>query len=208
MKKILTLGSMMLALLLSTTPTYAEDYGIGFDPYVAVGVGTVNIKQTGTMGAAPNIVPMLQKNYQPYIYAAMGVQLHKYFAVEMRYGATKSDASTANLNNINTPASIDYMWSLFVKPQVYMTDKASVYGLLGGTTLRYAGPGVGSPAINTTVASMETSGLSYGLGLNYDANEEFSIAFEALRYINATVSPPVGNDLTIDSYSAVLKYRF
>jgi len=206
MKNIILSISLFLALAMSTAPAIAESDGFGFDPYVGMGIGTLAIKQTGQLFGPPSNAKF-PTDYQLYGYAAMGAQLHRYFDIEMRLGTTKADANA--VANANARRSADYVWSLLAKPKVNITDNTLLYGLLGGTTARYAGPGVGTAAANTAVGAKTISGFSFGGGLEYKASEHFSIGLDAIRYLHkVSATPPSPNELTLDSYTAFLKYGF
>jgi len=206
MKKIILGISLSLALAISTTQANAED-GFGFDPYVGMGIGSLVIKQTGQLSGPPGN-SKFPDDVQLYGYAAMGAHLHKYFDIEMRVGTTKADATTA-APTANARRSADYVFSGFAKPKVYMTETALIYGLIGGTTARYVGNGVGTAAANTAVGAKTVSGFSFGVGLEYKASEHFSIGGDAVRYLHkVTATPPTPNELTLDSYTLFVKYGF
>jgi len=207
MKKLILGAGLMLGLAFSTAPANAESDGFGFDPYVGMGIGSLVFTQTGQLFGPPSNAKF--QNYtQLYGYVAMGAQLHKYFDIEMRLGTTKADSNTATPTAKPT-YSADYVWSFLAKPKAYMTEKTSIYALVGGTTARYAGNGVGTAAGNTAVGTNKVSGVSFGGGLEYKASEHFSIGLEAIRYLHKrSAGPPSPNELSLDSYTATLKYGF
>ncbi|WP_167631274.1 outer membrane beta-barrel protein [Mariprofundus ferrooxydans] len=206
MKKYIYMTGMMLTMAVSAAPANAESGGLVFEPYGMVGVGTLSIKQTGLRQITATTFSQMGKAYYPYAYAVIGANVHKYLAVEMRYGATKADAN--NATSVNTKATADYLFSILVKPQAYMTDDAIIYALLGGTRARIAGPGVGSPANNNSIGTKVSTGFSYGVGAEYKLNDHMSGAFEAIRYMKTNATPPTPNKVTLDSYSFNLKYYF
>ncbi|PIP03095.1 MAG: hypothetical protein COW18_04590 [Zetaproteobacteria bacterium CG12_big_fil_rev_8_21_14_0_65_54_13] len=205
MKKFMLVSGFALTMTASAVTANAESGGFMFEPYGAVGLGTLSIKQSGFVTGTPTFTKM-GKAFHTYGYVAVGAKLHQYFALEMRLGATADDANNATTNT--TKATADYVWSVLAKPQAYMTDSASVYGLLGVTTARIAGPGVGSPTAISTVGTKASTGFSYGIGAEYAVNEHISGGLEFIRYMKTDANPPTPNKLTLDSYTVNVKYSF
>ena len=164
MKKIILGISSALALMLSAMPANAESDGFGFDPYIGLGVGTIQIKQSGILTGPPTFRPF-PNGYEAYSYAAMGVRLHKYFDAELRFGRTWQDTNASR--TLNQIATADYIFSTLAKPKLYMTQNSDIYGLLGWSKMKYAGHGVGTANFNTAVGSNVVSGFSFGGGVEY-----------------------------------------
>jgi len=206
MKKIILGISSALALMLSAMPANAGSDGFGFDPYIGLGIGTVQIKQSGILNGPPAFRPF-PNGYEGYSYISMGVRLHKYFDAELRYGRTWQDTNAAS--NLNQIATADYIFSALAKPKLYMTRNSLIYGLVGWSKMKYAGHGVGTANFNTAVGTNVVSGFSFGGGVEYITDNHFTVGGEYIRYLsNVDATPPTPNQVTVDSFDLFAKYQF
>lgn len=190
-------------------------YGFEFEPYVGVGIGALTISNSGFQhySTAPWNTKYFPRSTEPYIYSIMGVTLHRYFDVEMRLGTTRLDANSYDPLVGSDHTTATYVWSLFAKPKVYLTDNIYIYGLIGGTVARIAGRGIGTPSNNfTSVGSKTSRGFSYGGGLDYQASDHATVGGEYVQYLSRASaglpSSPVPNYVSLGSYVLTLKYTF
>jgi opacity protein-like surface antigen len=195
----------------STDNDTMGDWGLEFKPYVGVGIGALSISNSGFQqySLAPPATKYFPRSTQAYIYTTVGVTLHRYFDIEMRLGTTRADANTYDPTFGSDKATADWVWSLFAKPKIYLTDNISIYGLIGGTTARISGRGIGSPSNIQTVGSKTSSGFSYGGGLSYKASDHFTIGAEYVQYLSRVgATPPTPNSVSLASYDVNLQYSF
>jgi opacity protein-like surface antigen len=202
----LAIGLLALVFVMASS-VEVKAAGIGFTPYIGLGIGGMNVKNSGSLGGAGSAIPFKDK-IQPYGYVKMGAGLHPNWDVEVRLGSTAENtaigANVPNSTNVKQSATV---LSLFVKPKINLSSKANIHALLGASTATVGGYGIGSPTINTTYNEKTASGFSFGVGFEYKASDHFSIGGDAVRYMHKkTFGPPTGNELTIDGVALSLKY--
>ena len=102
-------------------------------------------------------------------YGAVGADVMPNLALEIRIGAT------ANGKNASSTFGTDWFVSYLAKPQIEVMPDVNVYGLIGASTIR----SWRTPTGGTKVSATKTS-FSFGGGLEYMLNDDFSIGIEAI----------------------------
>ncbi len=171
------------AVLLSTTFTaQAQD----FEPYAGVGVGMFGLElKTSTVS---------QKNNVFGGFAKAGINFNQYIAAELRFGATGQGTTSYPIGTpLKIPAGIivpspsafdfsmqaEYFLSYFIKPQYELGKGFKIYGLLGGTTVKITSR---SSIAAIPASSGSITGISYGVGAEYQLAERINIGSEWVQY--------------------------
>jgi opacity protein-like surface antigen len=166
MKKLLLLGLSALAASGSAhawEPTYYAGSGVTWWQF-----GTHGLSGTLTIGALEGLA---------------GIEFSPYTAAEVRIGAGMNSGRRRYVETtfeIETP----YFASVYFKPQL-RNETASLYGLLGATTIEVNGsfsPSV--PDLNNQVGDTYTD-LSYGLGVSFVASQHCDVTLEWKKLIAA-----------------------
>lgn len=123
-----------------------------------------------------------------------------------------------NLNNLLiTELSLDNTYGVKLKAGVDITDKFSVYGLLGQTTLEFDVDNSYPFAPPTRSASRDVDELTIGFGAEYAVNDNWSISaeFSQLNDVSFDPIPEVAvpgkindNELDFSSISFGVNYNF
>lgn len=96
---------------------------------------------------------------------------------------------------VRAEADTDWIYGLYVRGNAPVMDGLNVYGLLGfgavDSTIRIGGQ----------KESVDKSGLSYGLGVEYDVNETLSIGVDYVGF-------DLGSKVDVHTYNAGAIYRF
>jgi len=87
-----------------------------------------------------------------------GYNYNEYVAVEGRYTTTFKDEDLVEMDG----------WSLFLKPQYPVSEDFSIYALIGFG-------GVTMDGINGSRVDVDDTGFQWGLGVSYEAMEDFII---------------------------------
>jgi len=124
----------------------------------------------------------------------IGYQFNKYVAVEGRYATTIGD----DLDDWATSSEAS-AWGLFVKPMLPLSQRATVYGLLGYSMTET------SNTLNGTGIDFDESGLSWGAGFALDMNEDLGLFIEYVRWYDDTVE---NYDHVVDGLSLGVTYQF
>lgn len=106
-----------------------------------------------------------------------GVGLHKFFAVEARYGTSVSDDSRTVLGTqVNT--ELDHYYGAYAKGIVPLHESFSLYGLAGYTKAE--------TSVSTAFGSSSGSddGFSYGGGLTFHFNPNLAFNVEYMSYLD------------------------
>ncbi len=98
-----------------------------------------------------------------------GYKYNQYFAIETRFSSGTSGYSQGNYSE-----DIDTQASLSIRASYPIFDSFKLYGLAGytNTKLKIKRRGGGDDSFKITHSD---GGLSYGLGLNYEINEQFNL---------------------------------
>jgi len=104
---------------------------------------------------------------QTGITARLGYDFMDYLGAELR--------GTTAISGEDTGAEKIKQYGAYLKPNIDLTDSLNLYGLLGISKVNMSNP-LGSP-------SDKESGFSYGLGLDYDVSDSFSVFLDAVNYL-------------------------
>jgi opacity protein-like surface antigen len=109
-----------------------------------------------------------------------GTELNPYLAVEAQVGAgTQSDVYAAN--NVSFDIKVESFYSLFVRPQISISNFASVYGLVGGTYIDVSSSS-NNPAIQPSDKGFEKS-FSYGVGVDFNVSKNIRLNADYIQYM-------------------------
>lgn len=107
-----------------------------------------------------------------------GTELNNYLAVEAQAGfGTASDTLVAN-GNVQYDIKVDSFYSLFLRPQLTITEGISAYALVGGTYI--------DVSRTSTLSSNNDSGFthtfSYGVGLDFNIKDGIRLGADFVQY--------------------------
>lgn len=127
----------------------------------------------------------------------ISVEAHFAFGVDLMDDTSREIQSDANGKPVivKSEAETDVVYGLYVRGNAPITEELSVYGLLG------FGAAEISIDIGNESVDLDESGLSYGLGVQYDVNEELSIVLDYVGY-------DLHDDYKFSTYNAGVVYRF
>jgi len=144
------------------------------------------------------------------VVAKIGYNFNKYIGVEGRlgYGVTSADHDGGG------DSEMKENYGIYLKPQLPLGDKVSLFGLLG-----YAKAKVESTAggTNTLAGTLDEDSPSFGLGLEFAINDSWSIVAEGVRILHSveassgTYTPtpnPAEDDINLDTYGLGVNYKF
>lgn len=127
----------------------------------------------------------------------IGIEAHVTVAANWGNSKKYEIRQDAEGNNImvRAEADTDWIYGLYVRGNAPVMDGLNVYGLLGfgavDSTIR----------IGSQKESVDKSGLSYGLGVEYDVNETLSISVDYVGF-------DLGSKVDVHTYNAGAIYRF
>ncbi|MCF6205591.1 MAG: porin family protein [Sulfurovum sp.] len=133
--------------------------------YVGVGIAAVS-----TRNAAVSMDIFSVKNGQDRlgnVTLQAGYNFNSYITLEGRYTTTFVKEDIVKMSG----------WSFFVKPQYPITEKISLYALLGYGSVDISGT-------NGGVVDVDDSGFQWGLGASYALNEQFELFFDYTSLAN------------------------
>jgi opacity protein-like surface antigen len=197
-------AAMLLGVMYLASPGQAMAAGIdqfGFHPYMGLGLGAYNLQ------LKINSVPVSQNNTAFGGYLQLGSDFNDYLGAELRIGTTNKESSTHATGSLSQQE--DYMFSYLLKLQYPTTPDLRIYALLGGTTAKDKVSGTAVSAAVASAASGTKTAFSFGAGVDYRIADQLRAGVEWVRYANdITVDSTTGTKLTIDGYTATLKYLF
>lgn len=110
-----------------------------------------------------------------------GTEINSYLGVEAQAGfGTASDVY--NAKGVNFDIKVDSYYSLFLRPQLSISDAISIYGLLGGTYID-----VSSTSSNPSVAPSDsgfTHTESYGAGIDFNVKNGIRVGADFIQYMD------------------------
>lgn len=146
--------------------------------YLLVPFGTV---EEFYFGAGTGLATYSQDDLSDFnmfgAYARLGHQFNDYIGTEIRYGTGTSDSKS--VDGINTDADIKSFASAYILGYLPIEGKIKPYALLGAGKAKLAV----SP--NEQDMDLSESGLSYGLGANYQLSEDIQVGLEYSSLINS-----------------------
>lgn len=112
-----------------------------------------------------------------------GTELNKYLAVEAHAAAgTKSDVYSSDDGLTRVDTKVDSYYSLFVRPQLSISDTLSVYGLVGGTYLDSSNSS--SDKFISEDDKGFKSGFSYGVGFDFNVKNGVRLNADIIQYLD------------------------
>lgn len=112
-----------------------------------------------------------------------GTELNKYLAVEAHAAAgTKSDVYSTDGGVTRIDITIDSFYSLFVRPQLSISDTLSIYGLVGGTYLD-ASASSSNKSISPDDSGYKRS-FSYGVGFDFNVKNGVRLNADIIQYLD------------------------
>lgn len=118
-----------------------------------------------------------------------GTEINSYLAVEAQAGVgTASDTYMAN--RVQFDIKVDSFYSLFLRPQLSISNAISVYGLLGGTYID-----VSSTSSKPTISPSDsgfTHTASYGAGVDFTIKNGVRIGADFIQYMDDYSAVSVG----------------
>jgi opacity protein-like surface antigen len=176
MKKQVYLVAALLSLsMVPLTSAQANEWDMR--PYMGVGLGAFNV------GYKDSRVSQTDTGFGGFIKG--GADFGEYFGLEMRLGTTSNGstsyaAGTLGASAGTLKASTDYFVSYLAKVQMPVSNELRPYALLGGTTAVFK-------TTNSVIGWTEKvakSGLSYGVGVDYNLGNQLSVNVEWMQYWN------------------------
>lgn len=144
------------------------------------------------------------------IVAKAGYNFNKYIGIEGRagYGITDADHDSGGTSKIKEN------YGLYLKPQLPLGDKVSLFGLAGYAKAKVESES--TSAIGLTGELNEAS-PSFGLGLEFNVNDSWSVVVEAIRLLHSventytqgsTTATVFEDDLNLDTFGFGVNYKF
>jgi OOP family OmpA-OmpF porin len=128
-----------------------------------------------------------------------GYDFNQYVGIEARgtYGISDGDQ-----------LGHDYSYGLYLKPQYPINEKVNLYGLLGYAQTKISFDN--QVAFNGNTNNYTTqSDFSFGAGVDYKINSDWSVYADAVRYIDKETTRPEGKYAAkVDSFSLGVAYHF
>ncbi|WP_370465504.1 outer membrane beta-barrel protein [Mariprofundus sp. NF] len=172
-------------------------------PYIGLGTGLFHLKYTENR--ATSNIGMNQSTWGTFLNA--GVQYKKYIGAELRGGLTGGGSASfpANIPPESLKVRADAFFSYLLKPQFPVSDQLKVYGIFGGTAVKYEAI-KSSGGINHVPWK---TGVTYGLGLEYQFRLTGSLAIEWIEYLSAVqhASGP-GSQASMRGISVIVNKSF
>jgi len=186
MKTWLTTAISILALGCSTSAIAAGDH------YVGLGIGAVSIGNG------------INKSSTFITYLKLGHHFSEHLSAEIHLAGSGS----AGNNTLTQPKQrIDYV-AHYIKPQFELADHLTAYGLLGFAVVHGSFKAAGIAKQGKT-----RIGYAYGLGLSYQANDDYSLNIEATHMLSkpgntaATINTQY-KGIEANTFAAAMQYHF
>jgi len=186
MKKLFGTIILTMSVLAFSPSSHAQD----FRPYAGIGVGAYFVD----LGTAIN-------NDQTVFggFGQFGVDIGEYFGGELRLGTSSTTSFVSGGANVDL--TLDHVFSYLAKVQVPVSEELRFYALAGGTTGQATGTitsaGFVWAATGTTKLVIKKTSFSFGGGLDFRIQDQWSIGAEYMRYYS-----------DVSGFTANLKYLF
>ena len=116
-----------------------------------------------------------------------GTELNNYLAVEAQAGvSTASD--TQSRGNVQADTKVDSFYSLFLRPQLTITEGISAYALVGGTYIDVSR----TSNLPTNNDSGFKHTFSYGAGLDFNVKDGIRLGADFVQYTDNYSAISVG----------------
>jgi len=144
-----------------------------------------------------------------------GYEFNDYLAVEARggYGVSEADHDGGGTSKIKEN------YGIYLKPQLPLGDKVSLFGLAGYAKAKVESTGGKAGSL---IGEVDEASPSFGLGLEFNINDSWSVVAEGVRLLHSventynikgekkgTISgTKPEDDINLDTYGLGLNYRF
>lgn len=144
------------------------------------------------------------------IVGKVGYNFNKYIAVEGRAGFGITDAD----HDGGGASELKENYGLYLKPQLPLGDKVSLFGLAGYAKAKVESTGGNAGSL---IGEVNEASPSFGLGLEFAINDSWSLVAEGVRILhsvenayNTVSSNAISNedDINLDTYGLGLNYKF
>ncbi len=143
------------------------------------------------------------------VVAKAGYNFNKYLAVEGRVGYGVSDAD----HDGGGTSEIKENYGIYLKPQLPLGDKVSLFGLAGYAKAKVDSEGGSNGSL---IGTVDEASPSFGLGLEFNVNDSWSVVAEGVRLLHQvenTYSRVGGgtlkeDEINLDTYGLGLNYKF
>jgi len=123
-----------------------------------------------------------------------GTEINPYFAVEAQAGiGSQSDVATVG-GGIRSDIKIESFYALFARPQIKVSDFATVYGLLGSS---YVDVSKSATALQPAYKDFGKS-FSYGVGADFQVYKAIRLGADYIHYINGYTAVSFGMRMPIE----------
>lgn len=141
--------------------------------------------------------------------AKIGYEFNKYIAIEGRVGHGLNSADF----DAGGESEMKENYGLYLKPQLPVSDSLSIFGLAGYAKAKVESTGTSNIGLTGVV---NEASPSFGLGLEYDVSESWSVLVEAVRllhsvegtFVNGSGATVSENDLNLDTFGFGVNYKF
>ena len=180
--------------------------------YAGVAYGYIDYDLEKTVNSGGNRSSASRDTSHNSVMFQGGYKYNRYISFEGRYWlAQDEDFIVGGLNRTKT---ID-AWGIYLKPIYPMFEDIDIYALLGYAHINtdfiaYRANGTAN------VQNLDDNGFSWGAGLSYKINDDFSAFVDFVRLYDDKqtkylAAPLVGTkdwDMTIDTYNVGVTYKF
>ena len=117
-----------------------------------------------------------------------GTELNNYLAVEAQAGVGTASDTVLSSGSIQTDIKVDSYYSLFLRPQLTITEGISAYALLGGTYIDVSS----TSNLPSNNKSGFTHTFSYGAGLDFNVKDGIRLGADFVQYMDDYSAISVG----------------
>ncbi len=145
------------------------------------------------------------------VVAKVGYNFNKYVGVEARAGFGITDAD----HDGGGTSELKENYGLYLKPQLPLGDKVSLFGLLGYAKAKVESTGGSDGSL---IGTVNEASPSFGLGLEFNINDSWSVVAEGVRLLhgaentygvlNSTPNTKLEDDINLDTYGLGVNYKF
>lgn len=118
-----------------------------------------------------------------------GTEINKYLGVEAQAGiSTASDTYMAT--GVSYDIKVDSFYSLFLRPQLSISNAISVYGLVGGTYIDVSSTSSAPSIVPSDSGFKHTA--SYGAGIDFNIKNGIRLGADFIQYMDDYSAVSVG----------------
>lgn len=120
------------------------------------------------------------------------------FAIEARAGTGVADDSI-NVSGVDVAIELNRLLSIYGVGKMSVSENVSAYGLIGYSSAKVTA--TATNVVNSPSSSAYDNGLSYGIGIQFDAGKNFNYNAEYTNYLD-------GSDYDLSAFSVGLSVGF